>query len=239
MFLADGKPLGRCFAFFMYWPICSLVAPWLGVQLRPIVSSRGAISYETTKELARVLKPQVGKSAYSVQNTRNFVEQLKNIKLQPNESIISYVVKALFIAVPTKPAIDIIRKHPEDDKDLQQRTSMAVNHIICLLTFCLKNTYFIFQGSYYKQVERAPMGSPISPIVANLYMEAFEVKALNTAHHPPNLWRRFVDATFVVQAAHKDRFTEHINSIDDRIQFTMEESRSDGSMPSLDTLVIP
>ena len=84
------------------------------------------------------------------------------------------------------------------------------------------------------------MGSPISPIVANLYMGPFEVQALNTAPHPPSLWRRFVDDTFaVIQSAHKDGFIEHINSIDDRIQFIMEDCRSDGSMPFLDTLVIP
>ena len=124
-------------------------------------------------------------------------------------------------------------------KDLHQRTSMTVNYIICLLEFCLKNTYFIFQGRYYEQVEGAVFGSPISPIVVNLYMEAFEVQVPNMAPHLPSLWGRFVDDTFVViQAAHRDRFIEHINSIDDRIQFTMEESRSDGSMPFLDTLVI-
>ena len=120
------------------------------------------------------------------------------IKLQPNEYIISYYAKALFTSVPIEPAIEIIRKHLEDDKDLQQRTSMIVNHNICLLEFCLKNTCFIFQGRYYEQVEGAVMGSPISPIVANLYIEAFEVKSLNTAPHPPSLWRRFVDDTFVV-----------------------------------------
>ena len=117
---------------------------------------------------------------------------------------------------------------------------MTVNHITCLLEFCLKNTYFIFQGRYYEQVEGATMGPPIGPIVANLYMEAFEVQALNTAPHPPSLWKRFVDDTFVViQSSHKDSFIEHINSIEDRIQFIMEECRSDGSMPFLDTLVIP
>ena len=117
---------------------------------------------------------------------------------------------------------------------------MIVNHIICLLEVCLKQTYFICQGGYYEQVEGAAMGSHISPIVAKLCMEAFEVQALNTAPHSPSLWRRFVEDTFVViQAAQKDRFIENIDSIDDRIQFTMEESRSDGSMPFLDTLVIP
>ena len=34
-----------------------------------------------------------------------------------------------------------------------------------------------FQDRYYEQVERATMGSPISPVVANLYMEEFEIKA--------------------------------------------------------------
>ena len=71
-------------------------------------------------------------------------------------------------------------------------------------------------------------------------MEAFEVQALNTASHPPSLWKRCVNDTFVViQYAHKDSFIEHVNSFDDRLQFTMEDCRSDGSMPSLHTLVIP
>ena len=135
----------------------------------------------------------MGKSLYSVQNTRDFAQQMKNIHVQQHECIISYDVETLFALVPIEPAIEIIKKHLEDDKELQQRTSMTVNNIICLLEFCLKNTYFIFQGRYYEQVEGTAMGSPICLIVANLYMEAFEVKALNTAPHPPSQWRRFVD----------------------------------------------
>ena len=103
----------------------------VGVPLRPFVSSRGTVSYEKAKELARILKPLVGKSAYSVQNTRDFVEQLKSIKLQPNECITSYDVKALFTSVSIEPAIEVIRKHLKDDKDLQQKTSLTVNHTIC------------------------------------------------------------------------------------------------------------
>ena len=50
--------------------------------------------------------------------------------------------------------------------------------------------------------------------------------------------RRFVDDTFVViQSSNKKSLIEHINSIDRSIQFTMEDSRIDGSMPFLDTLV--
>ena len=81
------------------------------------------------------------------------------------------------------------------------------------------------------------MGSPLSPIIANLYMEAFEKQAINTALHPPKLWW-FVDDTFVIiNKTQEDSLFEHINAIDDKIQFTKEASRSDGSMPFLDTIV--
>ena len=89
-----------------------------GVPLRPKVSRRSAVSYETVKELARILKPLVGKSPYNVQNTRDFVWQMKNIHLQQHECIISYDVKALFTSVPIELAIEFITKHLEDDKEL-------------------------------------------------------------------------------------------------------------------------
>ena len=50
-----------------------------------------------------------------------------------------------------------------------------------LLEFCLRNTHFVSQGRFYEQTEGAAMGSPLSPIIANLYMEAFEEKAINTS----------------------------------------------------------
>ena len=47
-----------------------------------------------------------------------------------------------------------------------------------------------------------------------------------------------MDDTFVIiQKTQEDSFFKHINTIDDKIQFTKEASRSDGSMPFLDTLV--
>ena len=165
---------------------------------------------------------------------------MKTTKLMPDECIISYDVKALFTSVPIEPAIKIIKQHLENEKELHQRTSMSVQHIIMLLEFCLKNTHFVFQGRFYEQTEGAAMGSPLSPIIANLYMDAFEEKAINPSPTPPSLWRKFVDDTFVIiKKTQKESFINHINSIDEKIQFTMEDSREDGSIPFLDTLVTP
>ena len=44
------------------------------IPLRPIVSSRGSINYEVAKELARILRPLVGKSPHHIKNTGDFVQ---------------------------------------------------------------------------------------------------------------------------------------------------------------------
>ena len=83
-------------------------------------------------------------------------------------------------------------------------------------------------------------GSPINPIVANLYMEDFEIKAINSAEQPHRIWKRYVDNTFVViESAKKEQFLEHINKMDTHIQFTTEDAKVDGSIPFLDTIVMP
>ena len=84
------------------------------------------------------------------------------------------------------------------------------------------------------------MGSPISPIVANLFMEDQEVQAINTSSTPPTLWKRFVDDTFtIIKKDSRNSFLQHLNLIHPNIKFTCEETRSDGSMPFLDILITP
>ena len=46
---------------------------------------------------------------------------------------------------------------------------LLVKDRILLLEFCLHNSCISFQDQFYEQVEGAAMGSPVNPIVANLY----------------------------------------------------------------------
>ena len=158
-----------------------------GIPLRPIVSSTGTVTYNTAKELAKILKPLVGKCSHHVHNIRDSVEHIKDVRLRQGECIISYDVTALFTSLPIQPVLHIIQQILAKEKDLQQRTSMLIKHIISLLEFGLNSTSFGFQGQYYQQIEGAAMGSPLSPIVANIFMENFEKEALETAPHPPSL----------------------------------------------------
>ena len=132
----------------------------------------------------------VGKSPHHITSTQDFVEQTRHIKLEPGECLSSYDMSALFTSVPIDPALNIIKDLLDKDTTLKERTVMEVGDIILLLEFCLKNTYFSFQGQFYEQIEGAAMGSPVNPIVANLYMEYLEQKALSSAPHPSRFWHR-------------------------------------------------
>ena len=57
------------------------------------------------------------------------------------------------------------------------------------------------------------MGSPICPIVANLFMEDLEKKALASAPTPPTLWKRFVDDTWSSSSKRQRRTTSYNISI--------------------------
>ena len=209
----------------------------VGSPLRPTVSSRESITYGVAKELAYIIKPLVGQSPHHLKNTHHFVQQIQNKKLEPGEVMTLFDVKALFTSLPVVPSMQIVKQRLSQDNTLHQRTNMSIPQIVNFLEFCLKNTYFLFQGKYFEQVHGAAMGSPISPLIANLFMKEFEVKALSTFPHIPRLWLRSVDDTFVIiKAEHSQQLLHHTNSQDPPIQFTVKEP-SQQELPFLDTLV--
>ena len=84
-----------------------------------------------------------------------------------------------------------------------------------LLQTCLKTTYFVYDGTIYTQNEGAAMGSPVSPIVANLFMDWFEEFALQSFLFKITFWKLYVDNKLVALCDSLiDRLTDHINSID-------------------------
>ena len=103
----------------------------------------------------------------------------------------------------------------------------------------LKIYIFTFQKVFYEQVEGVAMGSPLSPIIANLYRESFEKVSIDSFPLKPKIWKRYVDDTDVVRPHVKeelDRFLGHLNNQNNNIRFTME-IENNKSLPFLDVLL--
>ena len=64
------------------------------------------------------------------------------------------------------------------------------------------------------------MGSPVSAVVANLYMEFFEELSLETAPTRPRLWKRYVEDTFcILRKGTTEEFLHHLNGVRSTIKF--------------------
>ncbi|XP_054259833.1 uncharacterized protein LOC128984527 [Macrosteles quadrilineatus] len=209
------------------------------VPLRPIVSSRDSACRELSKVLLDILKPLVGNTDSFIKNSKDFVEKSKSIVLADTDKLVSFDVESLFTNVPVSETLKIIETRLTNDDTLANRTKLPVNVIMELLELCTQCNYFQLEGKLYRQDEGMAMGSPLSPIFANIFMEEFEQKALASARLKPRIWWRYVDDTFVVFPHGDDKlneFLEHLNSVSSSIKLTMEVE-SQNKLPFLDVCV--
>ncbi|XP_013411770.1 uncharacterized protein LOC106174656 [Lingula anatina] len=203
--------------------------------VRPIVSGINSITYELAKHLAKLLKPLVGKTKYHIQNSQHLVKLLKGITLEKDDTLVSFDVSALFTSVPCDEVVGMCVNRCQKDTTWASRTALTPEDMGELLAMTLDTTYFQYKGKFYQQTYGAAMGSPLSPVIANIFMEEFEMKALQTTPNPPKFWGRYVDDTGVVsKKTHVQALFEHINAQHQSIHFTIEEENVEGSLPMLD-----
>ena len=165
--------------------------------MRPIVSTIKSLAYKLAKELTRILTPLAGHTAYIFMNSTTIVSRIQDIQMTPEDRLVSFGVKSLFTEVPVEAALKVIEEKLTNDQSLAERTSIPTDNLVELTSLCLRTTYFQLGEEFYKQLDGAAMGSPLSPVIANLYLEHLEETALQSAPLKPNLWVRYVDDTFV------------------------------------------
>ena len=168
-----------------------------------------------------------------MRNSQHFVEEVEGLNLKENEIMVSFDVRSLFANVPIAESIQVIYGRLVKDMCLEERTIITAERIVEMLELCLRSTY-CYQGVFY---EGAAMGSPVSAVVANMYMEFFEELALETSPVKPTWWKRYVDDIFcILERGKENDLLFHLNSLRPEIQFTMELEQ-DRSLPFMDCLV--
>ena len=192
--------------------------------------------YGTARWVADILAPVVRKTHHHLQNSADLVNTLSQIRVDEDESLSSFDVIALFTSVPVEESLTLIYERLTDGPSLTDRTALSPQQVTDLLGICLTTTYFKYDGSFYAQIEGAAMGSAVSPIVANLFIEDYEGKALEAYQDQPKYWGRYVDdALAVIKTAIIEPATQHMNAQHTSIQWT-SELEADWKLPMLDTL---
>ena len=203
----------------------------------PIVSACSTATYNTVKFINKILQNYCGKTSSFVKGSTDFMKKIKHLSINPEEeTLVSFDVSALFTSIPIPVALQVINSKISTCTNHTNVCKISTEKFTKSLKFTLTNCIFCFNTKFYKQLQGAAMGSPVSLIIANVYMEYFESLAIPSSPTLIKWWLRYVDD--VHSATRKDqvnKLQEHFNSIDRHIKFITELPGKDG-LPFLDTL---
>ena len=107
-----------------------------------------------------ILLAPLGRFKYIVDNSKPFVEQIKNKQVREGYEMISFDVISLFTNVLLDITIDMILK-VYDEKLIN--TSIKREDMKSLLLLCTKSVPFTFNDDMYIQIQDVAMGSPLGP----------------------------------------------------------------------------
>ena len=109
---------------------------------------------------------------------------------------------------------------------------------IDMVALCVGFGAFTFNNQEYVQHKGLAMGSPLSAVLANLFMETLEVDHYFRILGRNCSWLRYVDDILVVVPVNVniDNKLRMLNNVHSDIHFTVEEER-EGILPFLDTVI--
>ncbi|XP_076298582.1 uncharacterized protein LOC143217825 [Lasioglossum baleicum] len=203
---------------------------------RIIVSSIGGPTYKLSKFLAGILSKIIGKSPFHTVDSWQFVKEIRTIVI-PEDSmqLVSLDVTALFTNVPIGLALEVLDSRWDE---LKEHTTIKREEFIQAVKFVLEANVFMFNGTYYKQVFGTAMGSPISPVIANLVMEKLEQASISKLPFELVFYKRYVDDVITcLKPQQLQTVLDTFNSFHDRIQFT-HEIENDSCLSFLDVSVL-
>ena len=204
------------------------------LPIRPIISNIGTATHKTAKYLCKLLSP-LGKSDYTLESTKEFINRIKGTKAPEGYVMISFDVVSLFTNVPLQRTIDIILHKIYTEKKIT--TKIPRNKMKELLLLCTQEVPFTFNGESYMQVDGVMMGSPLGALFANIFMCELENTIIPQLGNNIKSWTRYVDDTFAyIKPEMVDEVKTKLNEFHQNIRFT-SELEADRKMPFLDVLI--
>ena len=158
---------------------------------------------------------------YCADDTFSFIQDIRK-ESSSEKFMVSYDVTSLFTNIPLEEtiniAVDLIFMNNPNIK-------ISKEELNTLFVFATSQSHFLFDGNYYDQVDGVAMGSPLGPVLANLFMSVWEKDWINDYKSSPILfYKRYVDDIFclVKNEFEAKSLLDYLNNKHLSIKFTME-----------------
>lgn len=204
--------------------------------VRPIVSTVNSPTSELVKFITKILTVSFQEyNQFSIKNSAIFAAKVNDLQLPDGYVLVSLDVVSLFTNIPLQLTIDVIT---EEWQLIQDNTDIPLEEFIHILEFIFNSNYLLYLGQHYSQTFGCPMGSNISPVLANIIMTKVLKHSISRLHfQPPFLFQYVDDLILSIPEGSSQSTLEIFNSYNQHIQFTIEEEKN-MAVPFLDTLVI-
>lgn len=202
---------------------------------RPITAACGSPGFHMAKFMVKILQDIFDDKNHHVKNSVEFVEQLENINIEKDECMVSFDVVSMFTSIPIDLVISIVASRGDS---IEREYNMKMELTARILTFLLRDcAIFLWQDNYYKQADSLAMGSPLSPIFANIVMSEILRVSLPRLPNQPKIMCVYVDDSFaIVKRNDVDLMLETFNSFNSNMGFTCEREK-DNTICFLDVQV--
>lgn len=201
---------------------------------RPVVASIQSPTYNLSKWYAEILKNVTGKTRRSIKNSTQFKEKMDNVRLPDGYVLVSLDVISLFTKIPKELVYLALDKNWFK---IKKHTTLPKNEFIRGIKMIMENCTFSFNGTIYEQIFGSPMGSPVSPVLADLVMEMLEDEVLKKLNFRLPFYSRYVDDSSTACPLNKtDELRRIFNSYNENLQFTIEVEKDD-KIPFLDCML--
>jgi hypothetical protein len=196
-----------------------------GIPIRPIVSFNSSPTYKLAKYLDLWFKRNTNfESGYAVKNSVDLIDNISNFTPPPDSILVSFDVASLFPNVPLSPTLESIT----DILTEANVSTPAAEEFTSLLRTCLFPNFCKFNNKIYQFQDGLPMGSPLSPLISEIFMnrlerEVFTSNCMLTQY--VGYWHRYVDDVLCLwtgSVPQLHEFLHFLNSLYPSITFTLE-----------------
>ena len=205
-----------------------------GVPMRGVVSTVGSPFDKLSRYLIPILRKIQGRSGLYVKNSRELKQKVKNWRIERNEILVSYDVKNLYPSIPIYEALKLVESLLSKCRTLNEVTDLSVRSIMELLKWMFGLAYCEYSGRHYV-LGSGPIGLGATGEIAIIYMEEFQLRAMETSPYPLHEWYWYVDdSELKCKDEQSDDILEHLNSIKPGVIVFTKEDQVGDVLPVLD-----